>query len=304
MFTGKMSDTISYEETSEALVKEVYARFGLAYYHSECLHRALCSIHALAPFRDATGITRPRLDEKFAHAYSLTLGQVKDEIRGLIPEELSARLDEGVKKRNFLAHQFWFERVHLMFSETGLAKILQELDEYSALFQRLDEMASACLKPQVTKLGITDEILQNCLDEILSGKEAEPFYPKRKLKKRERIVGAWEFAVPEGGKTLVLEADDGQLWQLCDVGLGWTYYDHVKPDWREKKTIAQYLPANIDTRPKVSKPWHYEFKLAKGAVLWVRPGKGERHFRYGIRTEERNIHQGSTAPLAATDFSS
>lgn len=280
-----------HEEPGEALIKEAYARFGLAYYHSECLHKALCHIYALASFQDSKDITRPRVEEKLAYAYSLTLGQVKDEIEELIPKELFSQLDEGVEKRNSLAHHFWFEKVHLMFSTTGLNQMIQELDEYSSLFQSLDDMASTYLKRQIQKFGLTDEVLKACLDEIISGKPMEPLPQKRKLKKREHVVRVWEFNVVDVGKPLVFETDDGQLWQLCDVGLGWTYYDEVKPDWQENKIIAQYLPANIDPRPKDTKPWHYEFRLAKDAMFWVRPGKQERSFRWGIRTRQRNTNK-------------
>jgi len=290
-----MSNVMLHEESNGELIKEVYAKFGLAYFHSECLHREVCHIHAFASFQNSKVITRPRLEEKLAYAYSLTLGQVRDEIKGLITEGLFSQLDEGVEKRNFLAHHFWFERVHLMFSTTGLNQILQELDEYSSLFQMLDEMASTHLRRQIKKFGLTDEILQVCLDEVISGKPMEPLSEKRKLRKQEHIVRAWEFNVTDVGKPLVFETDDGQLWQVCDAGLGWTYYDEVKPDWRENEIIAQYLPADINPRPKDSKPWHFEFALAKGAVFWVRPGKQERSFKWGIRTTGRNTEQDSTA---------
>ena len=287
-----------YEEPDEELIKEVYARFGLAYYHSECLHRELCHIYVFASFQDPKDVTRPRLEEKFAYAYSLTFGQVKDEIdkiKELIPEELFSQLDEGVEKRNFLAHHFWFERAHLMFSMTGLNQMIQELDECSSLFQRPDEMASPYLKTQTKKFGLTDEILQACLDEVISGKPMEPFPQKRKLRKQEHIVRVWEFNMADVGKPLVFETDDGQLWQLCDVGLGWTYYEEIKPDWQENGIIAQYLPADINPRPKDSKPWHYELNLEKGAVFWVRPGNRERSFKWGIRIKKRNTEQDSKA---------
>jgi len=180
-----------------------------------------------------------------------------------------------------------------------LNQMIQELDECSSLFQRLDEMASIYLKTQAKKFALTNEILQACLDEVISGKPMDPLPQKRKPRREEHIVRVWEFNVANVGKPLVFETDDGQLWQLCDVGLGWTYYDEVKPDWQENEIIAQYLPANINPRSRDSKPWHYEFKLAKGAVFWVRPGKRERSFEWGIRTKERNTEQDSTAALSS-----
>jgi hypothetical protein len=281
-----MSNSILYEEPRGELIKEVYARFGLAYYYSECLHKALCHIYALASFQESKDITGPRMEEMLAYAFSMTLRQLKDEIKELVPEELFSQLDEGIEKRNFLAHHFWFERTHLMFSTIGLIQVIHELDEYSSLFQRLDVIASSYLESHRKKVGLTDDILQTCLEEVISGKPWEPFPKKRKLKKQERIVRVWECKVANMGKSLIFETDDGELWQLCDVGLGWTYYDQVEPDWQENKTIAQYLPANINPRPKDSKPWHYEFKLSKIATFWVRPGKQERTFNFGIRTTE------------------
>jgi hypothetical protein len=199
-------------------------------------------------------------------------------------------------KKNFLAHHFWFERIHLMFSTTGLNLMFQELDEYSSLFQRLDEVASKYLKTQtIKKLSLTDQILRDSLAEVISGKPMEPLPKKRRPGKQERIVRVWEFNLADVGKPLVFETDDGQLWQLCDVGLGWTHYDKIKLDWQENEIIAQYLPVNIDPRPKDSKPWHYEFRLAKGAILWVRPGNRERSFKWGIQTKRRNTEQDPTS---------
>lgn len=38
------------------LIKEVFARFGTAYYESEVLHRVLCNVCALATFEDPKSV--------------------------------------------------------------------------------------------------------------------------------------------------------------------------------------------------------------------------------------------------------
>lgn len=281
------SEMILHGETNEELIKEVYARFGLAYYYSECLHRGLCHIYVFGSFLQPDDITRPRVEEKLAYAYSLTLGQVKDEIEGLIPGDLFRQLDEVVGKRNFLAHHFWFERCHLMFSRIGLKEIIEELGEYSDLFYRLDKVAEEYIMPKIRELGITDEMLQSCMEEIKSARPIESLPDKRKIKKQERIIKAWEFRLADGSKPLIFETDDGCFLQLCYVGLGWTYYDKIQPDWKENKIIRQYLPATINSRPKDFKPWRYEFEFARSAILWVRPGKRKRSFLWGIRIKQK-----------------
>jgi hypothetical protein len=99
------------------------------------------------------------------------------------------------------------------------------------------------------------------------------------------VIRAWEFTLPNGQKPLVFETEDGCLWQLCDVGLGWTYYDSIQENWTENKDISKYLPATINPRPTGFEPWKYEFQLSKGTVLWLHPGTREKSFKWGIRTK-------------------
>jgi hypothetical protein len=125
------------DEPDDELIREVYARFGLAYYQSECLHRELCMILAWSGLPSRDLITRPRVEEGLAQAFSLTLGDVAAKLKGVLSAELGAELSEAVDRRNFLAHHFWFERAHLMFSVKDVPHLLLELEEYAALFDRL-----------------------------------------------------------------------------------------------------------------------------------------------------------------------
>jgi len=101
-------------------------------------------------------------------------------------------------------------------------------------------------------------------------------------------VRVWEFKLPDGTVPLIFETQDSCLWQLCDIGLGWTYYDRISTHWKENKIIQPYLPANINPRPKDCHPWEYEFKLRKNVFLWVKPGSQERSFKWGIKTKPQN----------------
>jgi hypothetical protein len=272
------------EQDVDELIKEVYAQFGLAYYESECLHRELCMILAFNSSQNKLNITRPRIEEKLVDAFSLTLGQVKDSLKNILPNELYLKLEDAVKRRNFLAHHFWFDRIHLMLSIKGLRQMLEELSILTESFSKLDELVSNYSKSKLHQFGLTEEMLQKSLNEIISGKPPEPLLRKRKLKKEERLIRVWECKLPNGTSPLIFETQDNCLWQLCDVGLGWTYFDRIDTHWKENKTIQPYLPANINPRPKDCHPWEYEFRLSKSAILWVKPGSQERSFKWGIRT--------------------
>ena len=279
-------------EPTDDLVREMYARFGLAYYHSEVLHRGLCIILAMSylPRRDL--ITRPRIEEHLAHAFSLTLGDVLTALANKLPVAFSDRLDEVREKRNFLAHHFWFDRAHLMFRVDQIQELIAELDGYTQLFRQMDEDTSAWFDDRRQEFGLTEDVLQESMARVLSGQD-EPPLPGRdavkqiekKLKGKTRLIRVWESELPEGGKPLVFELQDGSLWQLCDAGLGWTRFERIEPYWVEHPAIQPYLPADISPRPKVERPWEYEFTLKHGAVLWVKPGRRPQTFRWGVRTK-------------------
>lgn len=270
------------DSQGELLTKEVFARFGLAYYESEVLHRGLCHIYVFCTFASKTDITSPRVEEKFAHAYSLTLGSVNDKIQSIIPEDLKLIFDQAVEKRNYLAHHFWFERAEKFLSDSGKKEMIEELTGYTELFSKADEMADQILEPKLKEFGFSDADFQIALEEIKKGKAMEPFPNIRKLKKQERITHVWEVVLPSGGNTIVFETDDGCLWQLCDVGFGWTNQIKNK-NWTEYQKTLKYLPANINPRPSKSNPWQYEFKLSKNVVFCVNPGSKPGTCKWGIK---------------------
>lgn len=277
------------EDVDEEKIKEMFAHFGRAYYFSECLHKELANYHAIVDFQSSSHITRPRVEEKLQLAFSLTLGQLFDQLRDRFPIEMQDALSVAIEKRNFLAHHFWFERSYLMFSLDGVSQMIQELEGMSGLFTKVDKQVSVFTKSKHEQMGITDEVLQYAFEEAKAGKPLEPFPDFRKIKKQERIVNAWEVTLQNGNKPLIFESEDGCLWQLCEVGLGWTYCEK-KANWKIKAEIQHYLPANINPRPKGIKPWDYHFNLSKAAIFWVKPGRKPKTFLWGVKQASKSAY--------------
>lgn len=267
---------------TEELVKELYARFGRAYYDSECLHRALCNFYAISPFVGPLGVTGPRLEERLTEAYSLTLGDVISRLKGVVPDELHIALTEANERRKFLAHHFWFEKCHLMFSLDGINGLIEQLNADSAFFFARDAETEAFARSRMKDLGVTDEMCQAALAQLQAGDPHDELMKRRKPKKRETIVHAWRIPSEGAGHVLILETEDGELWQFCEVGLGWSPYTLRGETWLSENAIEQHLPATVDPRPKNAKPWQFEFPLRNDKYLWVRMKTNPKCFVWGI----------------------
>jgi hypothetical protein len=84
--------------------------------------------------------------------------------------------------------------------------------------------------------------------------------------------------------TQIFETEDGELWQLSDVGLGWSRFNKIGSDWKINERIQEHLPAYINPRPPIDSPWNYEFQLAKNVTFFVKRGKREKSYKWGIKT--------------------
>jgi hypothetical protein len=144
------------------------------------------------------------------------------------------------------------------------------------------------VRGKAREIGLTDEIIQDCLTRVLAGEPDEPLPDKqtvrdmeKKLRRPQRLIRVWEFALEDGSKPLVFELADGSIWQLSG-------FQEIAADWKEQPVIKPHLPAEITPRPKGSKPWDYEFQLGNRAVLWVKPGPRKRTFKWGVRMSNQS----------------
>jgi hypothetical protein len=278
------------EEPTSEEIKEVYARFGLAYYEAECIHRGLCNLYSFLQMPSRGPITRQRVEEHLRDSFDLTLGQL---IRTVLPRlayDLQRDLQHALKDRNFLAHHFWYERSHLFGTTGGINRMLEELSAYILEFEEVDERLNILLVPYLERVGATPELLGGIMERLRLGEPDEALIQQRKPLKTETIIAAYHVPVESGKSLLVFQSDDGLLWQLCDAGLGWTSYKEVGNDWVPALKFAPHLPARINPRPKTVCAWEYTL-IFNNASLAVRPGKTQREILYKFEISETPRHK-------------
>lgn len=266
-------------------VRELFARFGRAYYYADCLHRGLCNLYSLSRIPDRGPVTRLRVEEHLRDAFSLTLGQVVRSLQPDLSPALVQRLDEAIEQRNFLAHHFWYERAHLMPSVDGIEQMIAEIDVFTELFQAVDGEVDKLVEPLNARIGLTPAMLAECMSSVMRGEPMEPLPLTRKPKKEEVVVAAYNapsLTVP-GKSVLVFETDDGVVWQLCDAGLGWSPYEATDASWKSVAKFAGLLPARVNPRPPVTAPWTFDLVFGKSARLEVRPGSEPGQILYTLK---------------------
>jgi hypothetical protein len=271
---NRIAAELSGSGPSDDPVKEVYARFGLAYYHCEVLHRCLCNFYCFSQLPAAGPVTGPRVEEHLQTAFDSTLGQLLERLKPVLPPPLLPKLQVALERRNFIAHRFWYERIHLMTSIDGIQAMVEELSLDSELFSELDKEVEKLTEPFHARLGVTPELFDRALAETLSGTACEPLIEQRKPKKEEIVIAVFDVPTRTGRSVLIFQTEDGLLWQLCDVGLGWCPYKNAEPSWPKARKFIDLLPAKINPRPKASAPWTFEIHFGRRAKLSVRPGQG------------------------------
>jgi hypothetical protein len=148
-------------------VREVYAHFGLAVYHAQALERTLAM--ALATVYGPTKMTRQKYRALVESKYEKTLGQLVGEIRKTtnLPSNQTVLLKEALRKRNWLVHDYFWERAATFARQDGRGAMIRELNEAADFFLKVDKEFGRILRTWGEKRGVTQEQVNRAQKELL-----------------------------------------------------------------------------------------------------------------------------------------
>ena len=150
-------------------VREVYAHFGLAMYMAQALERtlamALTTVYGPGPRR----ITRKQYDSLLQSNFEKTLGQLVAKLRkkATIPDESEQMLSDALRKRNWLAHEYFWERAARFNTGEGRATMIDELKALIADLEKVDARFRATVREWGEKHGVTQEILDEEMKKLM-----------------------------------------------------------------------------------------------------------------------------------------
>jgi leucyl-tRNA synthetase len=96
-------------------------------------------------------------NEQFAQ----TMGTLKKRINQLsnFDDKLKERISQATDRRNFLVHHYWRESSARFLTEAGRKRMIDELSNDCAAFEKLEQDIKDATKPDRTALGIKEEEL-------------------------------------------------------------------------------------------------------------------------------------------------
>jgi uncharacterized protein YutE (UPF0331/DUF86 family) len=149
--------------------KEVYAVFGLTSYLVQCFERQLAITLSTVCLADPDTVTREQYDMLLSKNFTKTLGQLfhmmKEEVS--IADAVKEEIEAALKLRNFLIHNYFWERMVQLNTSVGRQAMLEELYHACTVFQEVDSKVEAITKAWGEKRGVTEHDYAEELEKLL-----------------------------------------------------------------------------------------------------------------------------------------
>jgi hypothetical protein len=109
--------------------KELYAFFGLTYYHAQVLEQGLVNLAVALQAKGIGNVTVRDVIDLYESIDEKTFGNVLNAARKLtrIPASIDADLQTALNYRNYLVHRFFVEHSESMLTQAGRVRMIDEL---------------------------------------------------------------------------------------------------------------------------------------------------------------------------------
>lgn len=149
--------------------RQIYALFGVTMYYIQCLERTLAMLEATVYNPNADKITREKYDIILEKNFTRSLGQMITQIKKSVdlPNDFEKKLADALKKRNFVAHHYFWNRAMKMSHTRGQEEMIAELSQLSTYFQEMDKELDSVLRKWGKAKGVTDTYIHRVMGDML-----------------------------------------------------------------------------------------------------------------------------------------
>jgi len=147
--------------------KEVFAWFGAASYYAQCVEVELWIARLFIARDDGPEPTDQEWQQLESEKLTMS-GLLRLVQKGIELESVEVgTLETCRKKRNWLAHDYWIERSHLLGSSEGCSHAVDELVNLCDIFKKGDEVARRLSSRIRARIGISEQLVQELQDEYV-----------------------------------------------------------------------------------------------------------------------------------------
>lgn len=147
--------------------KELFSYYGLAVYYSQALEQQLVNLLVLMKLTQGKISPEEELTNLYYKKLGSSLGQLVHEIQHNFDfsEEESILLNNIWKKRNYIVHDYFKERILETFTPEGRSQMIDELIEFKDQAQKLEYKLLHYTQVLINQLELEEETDQELTDE-------------------------------------------------------------------------------------------------------------------------------------------
>lgn len=149
-------------------IKRVYEAYGLAMYQAQCLEKQLAMVYATHS-KPPRRITKEELEQKLTRNFEQTFGRLFGNIRRTVhlTPDFESHMQSVVDKRNWLAHDYFWDRAGHFLTYAGRENMIRELTKLAEQFDVMDRQLETIYLKWMERNGITKEHAQRALDDLI-----------------------------------------------------------------------------------------------------------------------------------------
>lgn len=142
--------------------KQVYAYFGKAVYFAQVLEYQLINMLLIYSKRKNIKMRHEIFDSLFIEYKKKTFGGLLQKVKKVfsIEDALLNELTTLLKKRNYLVHDYFKDKIHMFYNQLGRETMISEFNELTDAFKEMDAGLYKKTESIMNDMGITAEILK------------------------------------------------------------------------------------------------------------------------------------------------
>lgn len=142
--------------------RETFARFGLAMFQAQCVERQIGILLATTVNREFLRTPSEERARLFEMEFARTLGNLVKALRErmTVASEFESRLRRAVEIRNWLAHDYFWERAGSILTWDGRQGMISELQAAADYLGAVDEELTAISMHWLDRIGVSREAVE------------------------------------------------------------------------------------------------------------------------------------------------